>query len=107
LATASPPNSSSSSDKKTEGCPAGETWISTSAPDSCHSSCTLPDEPGTLSPDGETPLYAWLAEREQSVREGGALITDDFNPLEKLQVAKAEYYREILLDRMGPMLLAF
>jgi ribosomal protein S12 methylthiotransferase accessory factor YcaO len=61
----------------------------------------------TLAPDGETPLYAWLAAREQIVAEGGTLITDDFNPLEKLQVAKTERYREILLERMGPMLLAF
>ena len=39
--------------------------------------------------------------------DGGALITDDHNPLEELQVAKAERYREILLERMGPILLAF
>jgi spermidine synthase len=63
--------------------------------------------PEILAPDGETPLYAWLAAHEQTVAEGGALITDDFNPLERLQVAKAEYYREILLERMGPMLLVF
>ena len=37
----------------------------------------------------------------------GELITDDFNPLERLQVAKAERYRALLLERMGPMLLAF
>ena len=63
--------------------------------------------PEVLAPDGKTPLSTWLAVREQEVVGGGALITDDYNPLEKLQVAKAEYYRSILLDRMGPILMAF
>ena len=31
----------------------------------------------------------------------GEIITDDFNPLERLQVAKAERYRALLLERMG------
>ena len=50
---------------------------------------------------------AWLAEREYPMPTEGELITDDFNPLERLQVAKAERYRALLLERMGPMLLAF
>lgn len=50
---------------------------------------------------------AWLAAHEYSMPAGGNLITDDFNPLERLQVAKAERYRALLLERMGPMLLAF
>ena len=49
----------------------------------------------------------WLAAREHPMPAEGALITDDFNPLERLQVAKAERYRALLLERMGPMLLAF
>ena len=72
-----------------------------------HQPISLDVAPTILAPDNETPLYAWLAAREQTVATGGALITDDFNPLERLQVAKAEHYREILLERMGPMLLAF
>ena len=50
---------------------------------------------------------AWLAAHEYPMPAGGDLITDDFNPLERLQVAKAERYRALLLERMGPMLLAF
>ncbi len=50
---------------------------------------------------------AWLAAHEYSMPAAGELITDDFNPLEQLQVAKAERYRALLLERMGPMLLAF
>lgn len=72
-----------------------------------HQPISLEVDAEVLAPDGETSLSAWLAEREQVVADGGALITDDFNPLEKLQVSKAEYYRKILLERMGPMLLAF
>ena len=49
----------------------------------------------------------WLAAHEHPMPTAGELITDDFNPLERLQVAKAERYRALLLERMGPMLLAF
>lgn len=50
---------------------------------------------------------AWLAAHRYPMPAEGALITDDFNPLERLQVAKAEHYRAILLERMGPLLMAF
>ena len=56
---------------------------------------------------GVAPSPAWLAAREYTMPTEGELITDDFNPLERLQVAKAEHYRALLLERMGPMLLAF
>ncbi len=72
-----------------------------------HQPISLEVDAEIFAPDGLTPLSAWLAEREQAVAEGGELITDDFNPLEKLQVAKTERYREVLLERMGPMLSAF
>ena len=49
----------------------------------------------------------WLAPHRHPMPAEGELITDDFNPLERLQVAKAERYRALLLERMGPMLLAF
>ena len=49
----------------------------------------------------------WLAPHRHPMPAAGELITDDFNPLERLQVAKAERYRALLLERMGPMLLAF
>ncbi|MBX2858169.1 MAG: fused MFS/spermidine synthase [Cellvibrionaceae bacterium] len=35
----------------------------------------------------------------------GTLITDDYNPLEFMQIAKAEYYREILVQRVGQSVL--
>ena len=72
-----------------------------------HQPISLEVDAEIFAPDGRTPLSAWLAEREQAVAEGGELITDDFNPLEKLQVAKTERYREVLLERMRPMLSAF
>ena len=72
-----------------------------------HQPIPLEVDAAILAPDGRTPLGEWFAAREQTVAEGGELITDDFNPLEKLQVAKTERYREILLGRMGPMLSAF
>ncbi|MYF91146.1 MAG: SAM-dependent methyltransferase [Gemmatimonadetes bacterium] len=55
----------------------------------------------------ESEDAAWLAAHKYSMPAEGDLITDDFNPLERLQVAKAERYRALLLERMGPMLLAF
>ena len=72
-----------------------------------HQPISLEVDAKILAPDGQTPLSAWLAEREQVVADGGELITDDFNPLEKMQVAKTEHYRKVLLERMGPMLVAF
>ena len=45
---------------------------------------------------------AWLAERETRVdSSSGILLTDDFNPIESLQVAKAENYRNTVLDWLG------
>lgn len=50
--------------------------------------------------------HQWLTEREVDISSaGGTLITDDFNPLEFLQIAKAEYYRDILVDRVGASIL--
>ncbi|SMF34191.1 Predicted spermidine synthase with an N-terminal membrane domain [Alteromonadaceae bacterium Bs31] len=49
---------------------------------------------------------AWLSKLEITIpSEGGRVITDDFNPLEFLQIAKAEYYRNILVDRVGQSIL--
>ncbi len=36
----------------------------------------------------------------------GFVITDDYNPLESLQVSKAEAYREMLANRLGVDVLA-
>lgn len=48
----------------------------------------------------------WLAQREVNIPAGDApVITDDYNPLEFLQIAKAEYYRKLLIDRVGESVL--
>lgn len=55
---------------------------------------------------GAERVMAWLAEREKPVDSApGELITDDYNPLEFLQIAKAEYYRNVLIDRVGRSIL--
>jgi spermidine synthase len=55
---------------------------------------------------GVEHVSAFLQEREVSVdSKHGELITDDYNPLEFLQIAKAEYYRNILVERVGRSLL--
>ena len=51
-------------------------------------------------------LLAWLSKREFELNiEDGFVITDDFNPLESMQVRKAEVYRQKLLERVGKQLL--
>ena len=47
-----------------------------------------------------------LAKKEINVStESAFVVTDDYNPLESLQVAKAEYYRELLMKRLGKEIL--
>ncbi len=51
-------------------------------------------------------VESWLKDREISVPiQDTFIITDDFNPLESMQVAKAERYRELLVDRVGKDIL--
>ncbi|NOT85666.1 MAG: fused MFS/spermidine synthase [Methylococcaceae bacterium] len=48
----------------------------------------------------------WLKQRVFNVdKTRGSLLTDDFNPLEHLQTAKAEHYRHVLVDWFGAELL--
>ncbi len=56
-----------------------------------------------LAEDGDGgAAAAWLREREVNVPgDGGTIITDDFNPLEYQQIAKAEHYRDLLIQRVG------
>ena len=57
------------------------------------------------SAEGQKAL-AWLVERECDLAgTEGVVISDDFNPLESMQVAKAEAYRQLLLERLGSDLL--
>ncbi|WP_188149605.1 fused MFS/spermidine synthase [Teredinibacter waterburyi] len=56
-------------------------------------------------PNSQQP-HQWLSEREVAISGvGGELITDDYNPLEYLQIAKAEHYRNVLIDRVGESVL--
>ena len=48
----------------------------------------------------------WLLDHQYALtEEGGIVITDDYNPMESLQVRKAEYYREVFLKRVSAELL--
>jgi spermidine synthase len=58
------------------------------------------------SPPLEAAQADWLRQRAFEVDAGrGTVLTDDFNPLEHLQVRKAEHYREILVEWLGSDLL--
>jgi hypothetical protein len=47
-----------------------------------------------------------LAKKEISINtEDTFIVTDDYNPLESMQVAKAEHYRELLMKRLGKKIL--
>ncbi len=49
---------------------------------------------------------AWLKERLFPVDASqGVILTDNLNPLEHLQTAKAEHYRHVIVDWFGPELL--
>jgi len=49
---------------------------------------------------------AWLKERLLNITNpNGVVLTDDFNPIEHLQTAKAEHYRHFIVDWLGADLL--
>jgi hypothetical protein len=51
-------------------------------------------------------VFQWLREREVNVSgDSGIVITDDYNPLESLQITKAEHYRDLLIERVGKEIL--
>lgn len=63
-----------------------------------------------LDLDGNKPEQAraiqWLLDHEYAMNDaGGIMITDDYNPMESLQVRKAESYRKIFMGRIAPELL--
>jgi spermidine synthase len=48
----------------------------------------------------------WLKKRNVSLDNSkGMILTDNFNPLEHLQTAKAEHYRHVMVDAFGAELL--
>ena len=48
----------------------------------------------------------WLLDHEYATSDnGGIVITDDFNPMESMQVRKSEIYRKVFMERIAPELL--
>lgn len=48
----------------------------------------------------------WLKDHEYAMTDtDGIIITDDYNPMESMQVRKAESYRKIFMERIAPELL--
>jgi len=62
--------------------------------------------PCSLSPAALAFLERADALQVALTRGGGFVITDDFNPLETLQIPKAEAYRDMLAKRLGLDVLA-
>ncbi len=63
--------------------------------------------PLNLAPNGMPADQAeWLKTRKLPLDNSkGTILTDDLNPLEHLQTAKAEHYRHVIVDAFGPELL--
>jgi len=54
----------------------------------------------------ERNFLSVVSRHETSVPAGaGVELTDDFNPLERMQIRKAERYRELFVERIAPALL--
>jgi len=48
----------------------------------------------------------WLLSHEYTLSDtDGIIITDNFNPMESLQIRKSEYYRKVFMERVTPDLL--
>ena len=63
-------------------------------------------EPLTLQTGTQDKATNWLLEHEYAMTgKEGIVITDDFNPMESMQVRKAESYRKIFMERIAPELL--
>ncbi|QWF70188.1 fused MFS/spermidine synthase [Methylomonas paludis] len=63
-------------------------------------------QPLTLDKDRPDKRITWLLDHEYAMTDtNGIIITDDYNPLESLQVRKAEAYRKIFMQRIPPELV--
>lgn len=52
------------------------------------------------------PRVQWLLDHQYVIDDtDGILISDDFNPMESMQVRKSEAYRRIFMERIAPELL--
>jgi len=64
------------------------------------------EQPLELDAHGQDRRVQTLLEHEyRPADEGGVVITDDYNPMESLQVRKAETYRKLFLERVAFELL--
>lgn len=65
------------------------------------------NSPLQISPEKDSKQISnWLKNHEFHFPDAaGLIITDDFNPLESMQVKKAELYRKYLVDRVGKDML--
>jgi len=60
----------------------------------------------TAGGEAERNFLSVVARHETSVPvDGGVELTDDFNPLERMQIRKAERYRQLFVERIAPELL--
>lgn len=59
-----------------------------------------------LDSDSRDPRAQWLVDHEYALSEtDGIVISDDYNPLESMQLRKAEKYRDIFIKRVDSALL--
>lgn len=63
-------------------------------------------EPLLIDTKTQDRAALWLLDHEYAMTDtNGIIISDDFNPMESMQVRKAESYRKIFMDRIAPELL--
>lgn len=63
-------------------------------------------EPIALDRNNSDRRVQWLLDHAYAIDDrDGIVITDDFNPLESMQVRKAEEYRKVFMQRIAPELL--
>lgn len=59
-----------------------------------------------LDKNNPDPRVQWLIDHEYSLSDsGGIVITDDYNPMESMQIRKSETYRKVFMERVSPDLL--
>lgn len=64
------------------------------------------NQPMELDPNSRDPRVQWLIDHEYVLDDSeGIVISDDYNPMESMQIRKAEIYRELFIKRVAPELL--
>lgn len=60
----------------------------------------------TLNAENPDQRIQWLLDHEYALSDsGGIVISDNFNPMESMQVRKSETYRKVFMERITPELL--